>query len=182
MIQAFLGVKPTINLSAFITDSADIIGDVHIGEMSSVWFNVTIRGDVNKIRIGNRSNIQDNVCIHVMNQTGPTYIADEVTIGHGAVVHGCTIHSRVLVGINATLLDGCIIQSDVIVAAGTLVPPDKVLESGYLYMGSPVKQVRALTEEERASIGDYAENYVRYSRVYRGEHSYIENPFYRSDT
>tara|TARA_B100000575_G_scaffold74290_1_gene57926 strand:- start:35152 stop:35700 length:549 start_codon:yes stop_codon:yes gene_type:complete len=182
MIQAFLGVKPTINSSAFIADSADIIGDVHIGEMSSVWFNVTIRGDVNKIRIGNRSNIQDNVCIHVMNKNGPTYIADEVTIGHGAVVHGCTIYSRVLVGMNATLLDGCVIESDVIVAAGTLVPPDKVLESGYMYMGAPVKQVRALIEEERASIGDYAKNYVQYSRVYKGEHSYTENPFYCSDT
>lgn len=181
MIQAFLGVEPTINPSAFIADSADIIGDVHIGEMSSVWFNVTIRGDVNKIRIGNRSNVQDNVCIHVMNQTGPTLISDEVTIGHGAVVHGCTIQSRVLVGMNATLLDGCVVESDVIVAAGTLVPPGKVLEAGYLYMGSPAKKVRQLSEQERASIGDYARNYVRYSRVYRGEHSYTENPFYRRD-
>lgn len=137
MIQPFLGVEPIINPTAFIAHSADIIGDVHIGDMSSVWFNVTIRGDVNKIRIGNRSNVQDNVCIHVMNQTGPTQIADEVTIGHGAVVHGCTIQSRVLVGMNATLLDGCVVESDVIVAAGTLVPPAKVLEGGYLYMGSP---------------------------------------------
>ena len=181
MIQAFLGLEPTIDASAYIAHSADVIGDVHIGEMSSVWFNVTIRGDVNKIRIGNRSNVQDNVCIHVMNRTGPTHIADEVTIGHGAVVHGCTIHSRVLVGMNAILLDECVVESDVIVAAGTLVPPAKTLESGYLYMGSPAKKVRKLSEQERVSIGDYARNYVRYSRVYRGEHSYMENPFYRRD-
>jgi carbonic anhydrase/acetyltransferase-like protein (isoleucine patch superfamily) len=116
-----------------------------------------------------------------MNQTGPTQIIDEVTIGHGAVVHGCTIQSRVLVGMNAILLDGCVVESNVIVAAGTLVPPGKVLEAGYLYMGSPAKKVRKLSDQEYASIGDYARNYVRYSRVYRGEHSYTENPFYRRD-
>ena len=91
-----------------------------IGEESSAWFNVTIRGDVNSIKIGNRSNVQDNVCIHVMNQTGPSIIGNEVTTGHGAVIHGCTIHDRVLIGINATILDKAIIPSDVIIAAGTL--------------------------------------------------------------
>jgi len=180
MIHEFLGKKPSIHPTAFIVESAEIIGDVAIGEESSAWFNVTIRGDVNSIKIGNRSNVQDNVCIHVMNQTGPTIIGNEVTIGHGAVIHGCTIHDRVLIGINATILDKAIIQSDVIIAAGTLVPPNKKLESGYLYMGSPAKQVRKLSETEIQSIKSYSQNYVKYSRAYLGKDNYKSNPFYKS--
>jgi carbonic anhydrase/acetyltransferase-like protein (isoleucine patch superfamily) len=180
MIHEFLGKKPSIHPTAFIVESAEIIGDVTIGEESSAWFNVTIRGDVNSIKIGDRSNVQDNVCIHVMNQTGPTIIGDEVTIGHGAVIHGCTIRDRVLIGINATILDKAIIQSDVIIAAGTLVPPNKKLESGYLYMGSPAKQVRKLSETEIQSIRSYSQNYVKYSRAYLGKDNYKSNPFYKS--
>lgn len=178
MIHEFLGCSPQFDDSVFIADSAEVIGDVTFGEESSAWFNVTIRGDVNYIKIGDRSNVQDNVCIHVMNQTGPTVIGNEVTIGHGAVVHGCTINDRVLVGINATILDKAVIESDVIVAAGTLVPPGKTLESGYLYMGSPAKKARKLSDEEIASIRDYASNYVKYSRTYMGKDQYDENPFY----
>ncbi len=178
MITDFLGRKPNIHKTAFIAQSADIIGDVIIGKESSAWFNVTIRGDVNKISIGDRSNVQDNVCIHVMNQTGPTLIGDEVTVGHGAVIHGCTIKDRVLVGINATILDKAIIESDVIVAAGTLVPPNKTLDSGFLYMGSPAKAVRKLSENEIASIKKYSENYVKYGRAYQGKDTYDKNPFY----
>ena len=178
MIKEFLGKSPQIHPSAFVVESADIIGDVIMGEQSSAWFNVTIRGDVNKITIGNRSNVQDNVCIHVMHQTGPTVIGDDVTIGHGAVVHGCTLNDRVLVGMNATLLDKVVVQSDVIIAAGTLVPPNKVLESGYMYMGSPAKAVRKLSEKEIESIQYYANNYVKYSRAYTGEDTYDVNPFY----
>ncbi|MBO6522873.1 MAG: gamma carbonic anhydrase family protein [Balneolaceae bacterium] len=180
MIREFLGKLPQIHSTAYIVDSAEIIGDVTMGEQSSAWFNVTIRGDVNKITIGDRSNVQDNVCIHVMNQTGPTIIGNEVTIGHGAVVHGCTIKDRVLIGINATVLDKAVIESDVIIAAGTLVPPSKILESGYLYMGSPAKPVRKLSEEEVASIKKYSENYVKYSRAYQGKDKYDTNPFYPS--
>lgn len=178
MIREFLGRTPQFDDSVFIADSAEVIGDVTFGEESSVWFNVTIRGDVNYIKIGDRSNVQDNVCIHVMNQTGPTIIGNEVTIGHGAVVHGCTINERVLIGINATILDQAVIESDVIVAAGTLVPPGKTLESGYLYMGSPAQKARKLTDEELASIPKYASNYVKYSRAYMGQDQYDENPFY----
>ena len=178
MSKEFLGKSPNIHPSAYVVESADIIGDVTMGEESSAWFNVTIRGDVNKITIGDRSNVQDNVCIHVMNQTGPTIIGNEVTIGHGAVVHGCTIKNRVLIGINATILDKAVIESDVIIAAGTLVPPNKTLESGYLYMGSPAKAVRKLSEEEVASIKKYSENYVKYSRAYQGKDKYDVNPFY----
>ncbi len=178
MIHEFLNSSPKIDETAFIASSADIIGDVVLGKESSVWFNVTIRGDVNSITIGDKSNVQDNVCIHVMNQTGPTIIGDEVTIGHGAVVHGCTIKDRVLVGINATILDKAVIESDVILAAGSLVPPGKTLESGFMYMGSPAKAVRKLSQEEIDSIRKYAQNYVKYSRAYQGKDVYSTNPFY----
>lgn len=181
MIYEFLNKAPVFDESVFIAPSADIIGDVTIGAESSVWFNVTIRGDVNKITIGHRSNVQDNSSIHVMNQDGPTIIGDEVTIGHNAMVHGCTIHDRVLVGIHATVLDKAIIESDVIIAAGSLVPPGKRLESGYLYMGSPIKKVRKLSVEEIRSIGKYASNYVKYQRTYRRVDQYDKNPFYDAD-
>src|SRR6056297_966774 len=178
MVYQFLDKSPQFEESVFVAPSADVIGDVTIGEESSVWFNVTIRGDVNWIKIGDRSNIQDNSCIHVMNQTGPTEIGNEVTIGHNAMVHGCTIHDRALIGIHATVLDEAVIESDVIVAAGTLVPPGKVLESGYMYMGSPAKKHRKLTDEEIESIQSSAKNYVKYQRTYRQVDTYDENPFY----
>lgn len=178
MVYEFLDKKPQFEDSVFIAPSADLIGDVTLGTESSVWFNTTIRGDVNWIEIGERSNVQDNTCIHVMHQTGPTKIGSEVTIGHNAMVHGCTIHDRVLVGIHATILDEAVIESDVIIAAGSLVPPGKRLESGYMYMGSPVKQTRKLTDEEVASIPKYAANYVKYSRAYQQKDTYETNPFY----
>lgn len=182
MVYEFLGKSPQFDDSVFVAPSADIIGDVKLGKESSVWFNVTIRGDVNWIEIGDRSNIQDNTCIHVMNQTGPTQIASEVTVGHNAMIHGCTIHDRVLVGIQSTVLDEVIIESDVILAAGSLVPPGKRLESGYLYMGSPAKKSRKLTDEEIATIPKYSENYVKYSRAYQQKDTYDENPFYKPKT
>lgn len=178
MVYQFLDKSPQFEESVFVAPSADVIGDVSIGKDSSVWFNSTIRGDVNWIEIGERSNIQDNASIHVMNQTGPTKIGDDVTIGHNAMVHGCTIHDRVLIGIHATILDEAVIESDVIVAAGTLVPPGKVLESGYMYMGSPAKKYRKLTDEEIKSIQTSAKNYVKYQRTYRQVDTYDENPFY----
>jgi len=178
MIYEFLKKSPQFDDTVFVAPSADIIGDVKIGSDSSIWFNTTIRGDVNYIRIGDRTNVQDNASIHVMNQTGPTVIGNDVTIGHNAMVHGCTIHDRVLIGIHATILDEAIIPSDVIVAAGTLVPPGKELESGYLYMGSPAKKARKLTDEEMKSIHQSAQNYVKYQRTYRQVDTYNENPFY----
>lgn len=182
MIYEFLEREPEFDDTVFVAPSADIIGDVSIGPESSVWFNVTIRGDVNWIEIGSRSNIQDNTCIHVMNQTGPTRIGDEVTVGHSAMIHGCTIRDRVLIGIHATVLDEAVIESDVIVAAGSLVPPGRRLESGHLYMGSPAEPVRELNEEELASIGEHASNYVTYARAYQQKDTYEENPFYTPKT
>lgn len=182
MVYEFLNRSPQFDESVFVAPSADIIGDVTLGKESSIWFNVTIRGDVNWIEIGDRSNIQDNTCIHVMNQTGPTSIGSEVTVGHSAMIHGCTIHDRVLIGIQATILDKAVIESDVIVAAGSLVPPGKHLESGYLYMGSPVKKVRKLESEELESIKGHADNYVKYARAYQQKDTYEENPFYEPKT
>ncbi len=178
MIYEFLNKKPEYDDSVFAAPSADIIGDVTIGAQSSVWFNTTIRGDVNWIEIGERSNVQDNTCIHVMHDTGPTKIGSEVTIGHNAMVHGCTIGDRVLIGIHATVLDEAIIPSDIIIAAGSLVPPGKKLTSGFMYMGSPAKKARKLTEDELASIPQYAANYVKYARAYQLKDTYEENPFY----
>lgn len=179
MIYEFLNRSPKFGDSVFIAPSADIIGDVEIGEESSIWFNTTIRGDVHWIEIGERTNIQDNASVHVTNETCPTKIGSDVTVGHNAMIHGCTIHDRVLIGIHATVLDKAVIHSDVIVAAGSLVPPGKTLESGYMYMGSPVKQVRKLTEEEITSIRQNALNYVKYQRTYRQVDKYDENPFYK---
>jgi len=178
MIYEFLKKSPQFDDSVFVAPSADIIGDVVLSSDSSVWFNATIRGDVNFIRIGERTNIQDNASIHVMNQTGPTRIGNDVTIGHNAMVHGCTIHDRVLIGIHATILDEVVIPSDVIIAAGTLVPPGKKLESGWLYMGSPAKKARKLSDDEILSIKQSAQNYIKYQRTYRGVDSYDKNPFY----
>lgn len=181
MIYEFLKKSPLFDETVFVAPSADIIGDVEVGSDSSVWFNTTIRGDVNYIRIGERTNIQDNASIHVMNQTGPTVIGNDVTIGHNAMVHGCTIHDRVLIGIHSTILDEAVIPSDVIIAAGCLVPPRKELESGYLYMGSPAKKARKLTDEEIASIKQSAKNYVKYQRTYRQVDTYDKNPFYSAE-
>jgi carbonic anhydrase/acetyltransferase-like protein (isoleucine patch superfamily) len=182
MLYEFLGSQPRVTNSSFIAPSADIIGDVVLGEETSVWFNCTIRGDVNYIRIGARSNVQDNTCIHVTNQTHPTIIGDKVTIGHSAMIHGCTIKDRVLIGIKSVILDGAVIEEDCIIAAGSLVPPGKTMPSGWLCMGSPAKPVRKLTDQEIESILQYSDNYVKYSRAYMQLDTYEENPFYTKET
>ncbi len=178
MIYEFLNARPQFDDTCFIAPSADLIGDVTLGSESSVWFNATIRGDVNYIDIGHRSNVQDNACIHVTNRTAPTVIGDQVTIGHSAVIHGCTIKNRVLIGIHATILDHAIIEPDCMIAAGSLVPPGKTMPSGYLCMGSPAKPVRKLTSEEIASLITYSDHYVTYMRAYQQKDTYEKNPFY----
>src|ERR671925_1702709 len=148
MLRPFRSVLPTVHPSAFIDTSAQVIGDVHIGAESSVWMNVVIRGDVHYIRIGARTNIQDGTIVHVMRNTHPTVIGDDVTIGHGAVVHGCTIEDRCLIGMGAILLNGCRIGTGSIVAAGSVLPEGMVVPPGSMVMGSPAKVRRALTPEE----------------------------------
>jgi carbonic anhydrase/acetyltransferase-like protein (isoleucine patch superfamily) len=162
MLRPYRSVIPTVHASAFVDMSAQVIGDVHVGAESSIWMNVVVRGDVNHIRIGDRSNIQDLTCIHVMRETHPTIIGNDVTVGHSAVVHGCTIEDRCLVGMGAVLLNGCRVGAGSIVAAGAVVPEGMVIPPGSMVMGVPAKVRRALTSDEEASIAWYADNYVRY--------------------
>lgn len=167
MIRKFKGIEPSVDPSAYVDQSAQVIGDVEIGAESSVWMNVVIRGDVNRIRIGRRSNIQDLTMVHVMRETHPTIIGDEVTIGHSAVVHGTTIEDRVLIGMGAVLLNGVHIEHDCIVAAGTLLTEGTRIPARSLVMGRPGTVKRALTDEEVAEIRWYSDNYVNYRLDYR---------------
>ena len=162
MLRAHRSVYPTVDPSAFIDVSAQVVGDVHIGAESSVWMNAVIRGDVNYIRIGARTNIQDLAVVHGMRNTHPTEIGDAVTVGHSAVLHGCTIEDRCLIGMGAVLLNGCRIGTGSIVAAGAVVPEDIVVPPGSMVMGVPGKVKRPVTPEEGASIEPYADRYVGY--------------------
>jgi carbonic anhydrase/acetyltransferase-like protein (isoleucine patch superfamily) len=166
MIRKFKNVIPAVNPSAYVDESAQVIGDVVIGAESSVWMNVVIRGDVNHIRIGNRSNIQDLTMVHVMRDAHPTIIGDEVTVGHSAIVHGATIEDRVLIGMGAVLLNGVHIENDCVVAAGTLLTEGTRIPARSLVMGRPGKVKRQLTDDEVAEIRWYAENYVNYRLDY----------------
>ena len=166
MIRPYRGIAPRIDPTAFIDASAQVIGHVDIGEESSVWMNTVVRGDVHWIRIGRRSNLQDGTIVHVMNGTHPTSIGDEVTIGHGAIVHGCTIEHQCLIGMGAILLDGAHIGAGSIVAAGTLVPEEMNVPPESLVMGSPGKVRRVLTRAEVADIRMYADRYVGYRLDY----------------
>ncbi|MBM3752229.1 MAG: gamma carbonic anhydrase family protein [Acidimicrobiia bacterium] len=165
-IRPYRGRLPVIDPSAFIDDSAQIIGDVVIGAESSVWMQTVIRGDVNYIRIGARSNVQDGTIVHVQHDTHPTLIGHDVTIGHGAIVHGCTIANRVLVGMGAIILNGAQIGEDCIIAAGTLITEGTIIPPRSMVMGSPGKVRRPLTDGDLAMIREFAGNYVRYRLDY----------------
>lgn len=157
---------PRVHPSAFIDDSAQVIGDVEIGEDSSVWMCVVIRGDVNRIRIGRRSNIQDGTIVHVMKDTHPTIIGDDVTVGHAAVVHGCTIEDRCLIGMGAILLNGVTVGTGSIIAAGTLLPEGMQVPPRSLVMGAPGKVRRTLSDADLEEIQMYADRYVAYRLDY----------------
>jgi carbonic anhydrase/acetyltransferase-like protein (isoleucine patch superfamily) len=169
VLRPFRSIFPVVHESAFVDQSAQIIGDVHIGAESSVWMNVVVRGDVNHIRIGARTNIQDGTIVHVMRETHPSVIGDDVTVGHGAVVHGCTIENRCLIGMGAVVLNGCRIGTGSIVAAGAVLPEGMVVPPGSMVMGVPAKVRRPLTTEEDTSIKWYADNYVRYRLDFQHE-------------
>ena len=166
MLRPYRGRLPRVHETAYIDQSAQVIGDVEIGADSSVWMNAVLRGDVHWIRIGRRSNVQDGTVVHVMNGTHPTAIGDDVTIGHAAVVHGCTLGDRILVGMGAILLNGASVGDDSIVAAGTLLTEDMRIPPRSLVMGSPGKVKRALSEAEVASILQFSERYVAYRLDY----------------
>lgn len=167
LIKTLKGVTPSIPETCYLADNATIIGDVRMGEHCSIWFNTVIRGDVNSIRIGNKVNIQDGAIVHCTYKKTITTIGDKVSIGHNAVVHGCKIHDRVLIGMGAIVMDNAIIESEVIVAAGAVVPENSRLKSGGVYAGVPVKRIREL--DSRLIDGEIervAENYQMYSGWY----------------
>jgi len=169
LLRSYRGRTPQIATSAYIDAAAVVIGDVSIGEHSSVWPCAVVRGDVHFIRIGARTNIQDGTVCHVMRDTHPLIIGDSVTVGHGCVLHGCTIESRCLVGMGSIILNGAQIGAGSIIAAGTLVPEGTVIPPGSLFMGHPGRFRRALTAEDQESIDGYAARYVEYAAVYKAE-------------
>jgi len=166
MLRPYRGRMPQVAASAFVDESAQVIGEVTIGEESSLWMNVVVRGDVHWIRIGDRTNLQDGTIVHVMRGSHPTEIGDEVTIGHAAVIHGCTIQPRCLIGMGAIVLNGADIGADSIVAAGALVPEGLRIAPRSLVMGTPARVRRPLTNDEVAGIRDYAARYVAYRLDY----------------
>ena len=159
MIKGYQGIEPKIDESVFVAESADIIGKVTIGKNSSIWYNTTLRGDEQSITIGENTNIQDGSVVHI-GWDKETIIGNNVTIGHKALVHGCTIGDNTLIGMGAIVLDGAEIGAFTLVGAGSLVPPGKKIPSGVLVMGSPAKVIRDLTEEEKKSLTKSAMNYI----------------------
>ncbi len=162
------GFTPRWGTDCYIADNATIVGDVIMGDECSVWFNAVIRGDVNKIRIGNRVNIQDGAVLHCTFEQSETWIGDQVSIGHNAIVHGCQIEEQVLIGMGAIVMDHCIIEKNCLIAAGSVVLERTVCESGYIYAGIPAKKVKALSPEVfQQNISRIANNYLMYSAWYK---------------
>lgn len=166
IILAIKGVEPTIPKDCFIAQNATIVGDVVIGKKCSIWFNAVIRGDVNYIRIGNYTNIQDGAIIHCTYKKAGTTIGNFVSIGHQAMVHGCTLKNHILIGMGATVMDHVIVEDYVIIAAGALVLENTKCESGFIYAGVPAKKIKAITEEHRAMLKQLPHNYVMYASWY----------------
>jgi carbonic anhydrase/acetyltransferase-like protein (isoleucine patch superfamily) len=169
LIRGYRGHTPQIAPSAYIDPQAVIIGDVVIGEDSSVWPCAVVRGDVHYIRIGARTNIQDGSVLHVMRDTNALVLGDDVTVGHSVTLHGCTIESRCLIGMGSIILNGAVIGTGSIIAAGSLVPERTVVPPGSLMMGQPGKVRRSLTAKDLASIDAYSRRYVEYKETYRAE-------------
>lgn len=174
-VRPYQGHTPRLGKGVLVDPTAVVIGQVEVGDDSSIWPYAVIRGDMHFIRIGARTSIQDGSILHIthagpFNPDGyPLVIGDDVTVGHSVNLHGCTIGNRVLVGIGSTLLDGVIVEDDVVIGAGTLVPPGKRLESGYLYVGSPCKQVRPLKDSEKQFFTYSANNYVKLKDIHLRE-------------
>ncbi|WP_292390325.1 gamma carbonic anhydrase family protein [Methanosarcina sp. UBA5] len=168
MIMNFKGKSPKISETVFIADSADVIGDIEIGDFSSVWFNAVLRGDRNKIKIGSRTSIQDNVVIHVNPENG-VQIGNDVSVGHGAVLHGCRIENNVLIGMNSTILNGAEIGRNSIVGANALIPEGKKFSENSLIIGVPGKVKREIEKSEIKAIAENAVEYVEFVREYREE-------------
>lgn len=174
-IRSHKGYNPKFGARTWIDPAGVVIGDVEMGDDCSVWPMTVIRGDMHRIRIGHRCSIQDGTVIHITHTSDynpggwPTTLGDDVTVGHKALIHGATIGNRVLVGMGSIIMDGAVVEDEVIIAAGCLVPPGKTLESGHLYVGSPCKQARALTEKEKTFFRYTAANYVKLKDEYLDE-------------
>ncbi|MCC6502399.1 MAG: gamma carbonic anhydrase family protein [Deltaproteobacteria bacterium] len=166
MLKPYKGKMPTLGEGVFIEESAQVIGDVEIGAHSSVWFNAVVRGDVHHIRIGDRTNVQDNCTLHVTKDTYPLIIGNDITIGHNVILHGCTVKDRCLIGMGAIILDNAEIGEDSIVGAGALVTEGMKVPPGSLVLGIPAKVARAVKPEEKTRILKSAQNYIEYSRNY----------------
>ena len=172
-VQAFRGVLPRVGRGSWIHDSARVIGDVVLGDNVSIWCGAVIRGDVNSIRIGTSTNIQDNSVLHVSHKTerdpagSPLIIGANVTVGHSVILHGCTIGDECLIGMGSIVMDKVMIEPRVLLGAGSLVPEGKVLSGGHLYIGRPAKLIRPLTDEELAYFNYSAEHYVKLARDYQ---------------
>ncbi|CAM3095389.1 MULTISPECIES: gamma carbonic anhydrase family protein [Pseudoalteromonas] len=179
-IRSYKGVTPSFNASVYVDDSSVLVGNITLGDNSSVWPLVAARGDVNYIRIGERTNIQDGSVLHLSRATKsnpdgyPLIIGDDVTVGHKVMLHGCVLGDRILVGMGAIIMDNVVVEDDVIIGGGSLVPPNKRLESGYLYVGSPAKQARPLTDQELAFLKISADNYVSLKDEYLAEIANLE--------
>ena len=163
VIRPVRGKKPQMGHNCFIAENATLVGDIILGDECSVWFNAVIRGDVNSIRVGHKTNIQDAVVIHCTYERAATTIGNNVTIGHKAIVHGCTLEDNVLIGMGAIVMDNAVVQKNCIIAAGAIVLENTVCESGYIYAGIPARKVKPLSEQQIANIDRLANNYVMYS-------------------
>ncbi|MDG1733371.1 MAG: gamma carbonic anhydrase family protein [Thalassotalea sp.] len=176
-IRSYRNISPQLANNVYVDPTSTIIGDINLADDTSIWPMVVARGDVNFITIGKRSNIQDGSVLHVSRKSTAypagfaLTIGEDVTVGHKVMLHGCTLGDRILVGMGAIIMDGAIVQNDVIIGAGSLVPPNKVLESGYLYVGNPVKQSRLLKDSELAFLKQTAANYVLLKNEYIEEQS-----------
>ena len=167
ILRPYKNISPRIDPSVFVADNAAIIGDVEIGADSGIWFGCTLRGDVNDIKIGSRTNIQDHTIIHVSSTTQGTYVGDDVTVGHGAILHACTVGNLSFIGMQACVMDDAVVEDKAMVAAGALVTQGKVVKSGQLWAGRPAQYVRDLTEEEIEGFAHSAKHYAELAREYR---------------
>lgn len=161
------GIQPKMGKNCFLAGNATVVGDVVIGDNSSVWFNAVVRGDVNSIRIGNSVNIQDGAVIHCTYQKAKTVIGDRCNIGHNAIIHGCRLHDHVLVGMGAIVMDHAVVESFSIIGAGAIVLENQVIESGFVYAGSPAKKLKPITPEQRALLLELPDRYNMYAGWFR---------------
>ena len=169
MIRPFRGIHPQIHATAFVADTAQLIGDVHVGDQASIWFGTVVRGDMFYIRIGDRANVQDNCVLHTRTGEKPTILEEEVTVGHSVTLHGCYIERCSLIGIGSIVLDDVRVGAQSLVAAGSLISPGTIIPPRSLVMGIPARVKRPLSEEEVAGLDRYWQNYVEYSRLYLQE-------------